>query len=429
MTTESQFIAIIKSRRATDYLAIAVAISLPWSTSATSICLALWLFAFLPTFRFAEIRRELLTPAGGLPIMLVAWAVLGMLWADATWKESFDGLRQFDKLLFIPVLLAYFRESDFGIRAALAFVASCIGLLALSLTTVLWPDLQWWQSWGPGVPVKNYITQSAEFAISAFFLFYLSVEAWKMAAFRFSITAWLIATTFIGFMLFVVTSRTELVAIAALTIVFGARRYGWRGLLFSAATLGVIALVAWSTSSSLRTRINKTEPDMQTYRSDNVSTSTGYRLEFLKKSIAFISAAPLIGHGTGSIKVQFERAAVGKTGISAVITSNPHNQIFAVAIQLGLIGVVILCSMWAAHLLMFVGPGAVAWFGLVVVIQIIIGSLFNTHLFDFTEGWIYVCCVGALGGTCHRNMDISLAAEQSNLGNFGLIFPKITIAE
>jgi O-antigen ligase len=429
MTTASQFMAIIKSRRATDYLAIAVAISLPWSTSATSICLALWLFAFLPTFRFAELRRELLTPAGGLPILLVAWAALGMLWADTTWKESFDGLRQFDKLLFIPVLLAYFRRSDFGMRAVLAFAASCVGLLALSLITVLWPGLQWWQSWGPGVPVKNYVTQSAEFAISAFFLFYLSIVAWKAGAYRFSIAACLIASTFIGFMLFIVTSRTELVGIAALIVVFGARLYGWRGLLLGVATLGVITLIAWDTSSYLRTRINKTESDMQTYLSDTVFTSTGYRLEFLKKSITFIKAAPLFGHGSGSIKPLFEQAAAGKSGISAVVTSNPHNQIFAVAIQLGLIGAVILCGMWLAHLLMFVGPGATAWFGLVVVIQNVTGSLFNTHLFDFTEGWIYVCCVGALGGTCLRNIDLPLAPEQSSLSVFERFLPKKYIAK
>ena len=314
-------------------------------------------------------------------------------------------------------------------RAVLAFAASCVGLLALSLITVLWPGLQWWQSWGPGVPVKNYVTQSAEFAIAAFFLFYLSIDAWKAGAYRRSIAACLIASTFIVFMLFIVTSRTELFAIAALIVVFGARLYGWRGLLFGVATLGVIALIAWDTSSYLRTRITKTESDMQTYLSDTVFTSTGYRLEFLKKSITFIKAAPVFGHGSGSIKPLFEQAAAGKSGISAVVTSNPHNQIFAVAIQLGLIGAVILCGMWLAHFLMFVGPGATAWFGLVVVIQNITGSLFNTHLFDFTEGWIYVCCVGALGGTCLRNIDLPLAPEQSSLGVFERLLPKKYIAK
>jgi O-antigen ligase len=39
-----------------------------------------------------------------------------------------------------------------------------------------------------------------------------------------------------------------------------------------------------------------------------------------------------------------------------------------------------------------------AWVGLVVVIQNIVGSLFNSHLFDFTHGWAYVVGVGIAGG-------------------------------
>ena len=34
-----------------------------------------------------------------------------------------------------------------------------------------------------------------------------------------------------------------------------------------------------------------------------------------------------------------------------------------------------------------------------VVIQNITSSLFNSHLFDFTQGWLYVFGVGVCGGT------------------------------
>jgi len=35
-------------------------------------------------------------------------------------------------------------------------------------------------------------------------------------------------------------------------------------------------------------------------------------------------------------------------------------------------------------------------------VQNIISSLFNSHLFDFTQGWIYVFGVGIAGGTVLR---------------------------
>jgi O-antigen ligase len=34
-----------------------------------------------------------------------------------------------------------------------------------------------------------------------------------------------------------------------------------------------------------------------------------------------------------------------------------------------------------------------------VVAQNIVSSLFNSHLFDFNQGWFYVFGVGVLGGT------------------------------
>ncbi len=53
-----------------------------------------------------------MTPAGGLPVLLWLMAALGMLWADIPWRERFDGLGGFHKLLTIPFLFAQFRRSE-----------------------------------------------------------------------------------------------------------------------------------------------------------------------------------------------------------------------------------------------------------------------------------------------------------------------------
>src|SRR5690348_8176415 len=68
-----------------DALVAAVAVSLPWSTSATSILIALWLIALIPIGP-AAVWREIRTAAGGLPVLLWVLGALGMLWADASWS-------------------------------------------------------------------------------------------------------------------------------------------------------------------------------------------------------------------------------------------------------------------------------------------------------------------------------------------------------
>ena len=82
--------------------------------------------------------------------------------------------------------------------------------------------------------------------------------------------------------------------------------------------------------------------------------------------------------------------------------SNPHNQTFAVAIQLGGLGALILFMMWIAHVRLFLVQDMIGWVGLMVVVQNIVSSLFNSHLFDFTQGWIYVVGVGVAGGLILR---------------------------
>jgi hypothetical protein len=159
--------------------------------------------------------------------------------------------------------------------------------------------------------------------------------------------------------------------------------------------------MVWLTSSYLRTRIADISIEYQEYQ-QNIPASTGRRLEYWQKSLRFFADAPLFGNGTGSTQQLFERAAVGKTGLAADVTANPHNQTLNVAVQWGLTGIVALYAMWLAHLLLFRGEDLANWIGLLVVIQNLVSSLFNSHLFDFVEGWMYVLGVGIAGGMSLR---------------------------
>jgi O-antigen ligase len=118
-----------------------------------------------------------------------------------------------------------------------------------------------------------------------------------------------------------------------------------------------------------------------------------------QRGLELIRERPIFGHGTGTIREAFRRIARDPAQATA---SNPHNQILATAIQLGALGVAVLLAMWLAHLLLFRGGGLVCWFGLVMVVQNVVASLFNSHLFDFTQGWLYVFGVGVLGGMAMR---------------------------
>src|SRR6058998_925676 len=95
-------------RHAADLIAVAVAVSLPWSTSATTILIALWFLALLPTLDGTALRRGLLLPAGGLAVALVVLACVGTLWSEGPLAERWGGVRVYVRLLAIPLLLIQF---------------------------------------------------------------------------------------------------------------------------------------------------------------------------------------------------------------------------------------------------------------------------------------------------------------------------------
>jgi O-antigen ligase len=181
--------------------------------------------------------------------------------------------------------------------------------------------------------------------------------------------------------------------------VFALLHLKWRTNLMLLCAAVVVSGLAWAASPQLQWTTTTFIRDYQIYKELDQPTSIGVRLLFWQKSLRFIAEAPVIGHGTGSTRGLFEQAATGpKVLAGGQVVSNPHNQTLHVAIQWGVLGVIVLYATWWLHLLLFRDEGLAAWIGLMVVVQNIFTSLFNSHLFDFHQGWMYVLGVGVAGG-------------------------------
>jgi O-antigen ligase len=383
--------------RLADLAAIAVAAALPWSTSAVGIAIAVWLVVLLPTLSAASVKRELATAAGGLPVVLWCLGVIGMLWADVSWHDRFAGLDSFHRLLAIPLLLAQFRHSENGIWVILGFFISSITVLLASYMFVLVLSHSGYPNYG--VPVHDTIFQGSLFLICGFgALGYAALAPGRQARHRPSVIFATGALFLINFA-FAAVSRIALALAPLLLLLLGWRLFRWNGILLAALLAVIAGSAMWFASPILRDRVAQTVAETLEYRETNKATSIGEHTAFLKESLAIIGAAPIIGHGTGSTPEEFRRITAGKTGVSALPTVNPHNQTFAVAIQLGLVGGIVLWAMWIAHLALFTGRSTVAWLGLVAVVENILSSTVHSHLFDFNSGWLYVFATGVLGGT------------------------------
>jgi hypothetical protein len=406
------------------YPALAAA-SLPWSTTAVSIFMVLWLIVVVPTIHWQAFCASLRAPASFLPLALLGLAMAGLFWTADNWPVGIQGVVPVTKLLAIPLLLYHFGRSERGQWVLFAFLASCVLLMGLSWLT-------YFADWKPspggmaGVPVRNYIDQSHEFALCLFVMAPLLLSfganghrAWTLA----------FAAVMLGFYLdmrFVATSRTAFVYFPILLILFAVKFLNRRHMIYFLMFAAVVEAGVLLSSPYLRDRVTRTVQDYKIDRDtkavsdtsavgdtkvdgeSHAATSNGLRMAYWRLSIKSISEAPVFGHGTGSTQQLFSREAEGKSGEWGNIIRNPHNQTLYVAIQWGVLGCLVLYAMWYFHLQLFRGSSFASWIGLVIVVQNFFSSLLNSHLFDFHEGWVYVLGVGVAGGMAARVQRLTL---------------------
>jgi O-antigen ligase len=389
-----------------DVFAILVAISLPWSTSLVGIFAPVMLLSLAPFFDAPAFLRTLRRPISIGPIALFLLAVIGMLWSDATWAERLHAVNPTAKLLVLPFLFYHFERSRRGQWVFSAFLASCTLLMAMSWIVAFEPGLAL-KTTGDGVSrgifVKNYIDQSQEFTLCAVALAYPVTMLLRAKRIWLAVLLSVIGLSFIINMTFVIVSRTALVTMPIMVAVFGLLHLRLRTNLMILAAAIVVAATAWIASPQLETTVKRFSTEYQQYKQTGRATSIAERLQYWKNALRFFADAPLIGHGTGSTKGLFEKAASGPDWVTGVrVFPNPHNQTLNVAVQWGVIGIAVLYAMWVLHLLLFRGEGLANWVGLLVVVQNIFTSLFNSHIFDFHEGWMYVLGVGVAGGMVLR---------------------------
>jgi O-antigen ligase len=405
----------IDPQQVADALAMAVVISLPWSTSLTAILIGLWLLSALPFLvpsrlrkSLFDLRNSLIAPAGAFPVLLCLIAALGVLWADVSWFQRIRGLEDFLKLLIVPLLLAQFSRSAHAQYVLAGFLCSCAALLILSWGLVLWPAVAW-HARSPGVPVKDYIAQSGEFVLCAFGSLHIALNAFDIKRHLTGLVFVVLSLAFLVNVFYVAPSRTQLVVFPFLLVVFGIQRFGLRAAHVAIAVGAIFVTLVWVSSPDLRGRVMDAvqvvqgglQPgDLPASPTDDSKISAKLHLSFLTRSIQIIGGAPFIGHGTGSINELFRQSVAEETGFDATVTTNPHNQTFAVAIQLGILGSMALYAMWISHAMLFWSARQEGWIGFLLVIQNVVSSLFNSHVFDFTQGWIYVFGVGVIGGCC-----------------------------
>lgn len=405
--------------RAVDVVLTMLAVALPWSTSAAEMIGIVAVCFILPTIQVQQLLAVLRKPAGALPLVFVVLAAVGTIWAiGVPMPERIGGVGKLLKFLLLPLLLMHFQSSGRAKWVLAAFVGSNFILLAYSFLAFAMPTLSISAKLDqPGVPVKNYIDQSQGFALVAVILLAFAFEVASRQKRNLAIALGVTAGFFLINLIFVNIARTAFVYLPVMLVLLMMRYVDRTKVLAALVGMGLLCAGIWATSPNLQRKTEAIFTELAAFQPSapigEREPSAAMRLEFWLKSLKFFEAAPVFGHGTGSTRHLFEEDAIGRTGLSALVVGNPHNQTLAAAVQWGSVGVIVVWAMWLAHLRLFQGGTLIAWIGMLATLQNMLSSIFNSHLMDFYEGWLYVLAVGIAGGQVLRVETPRLASSQA----------------
>lgn len=393
MTTAGGLAAFFGRGPAAAWTAAALGFSIPLSTAASKLLLALLLLAWLllPDRR-ARLRAYWQAPIARWSLLLFAALAGGTLHGAAPWAERLDILFKFSDLLFVGLVAGLFPTAAHRRIAFGGFLAGMGLLLALSLA--MWLGMIPYGAFGKfgdgAVVVKLSITHNW---LMAYFAFLCGLAATLAGERRWRIVLWLVAGAAAANVLWMVGGRTGYIVLAAL---LGYGLFAWRGvrgLLAAGLAIGLASALLLATSSHLASRVNVAVTDIAAWQPGvGAKTSLGQRFDWWHASLAIVGDHPLVGVGTGS----FAAALADRTaGTQVTPSTNPHNAYFFMATQLGLPGlalyVAFLAGLWRAARDL---PAAERHRLRALVFALAVGDLFNTLLLDHTEGLLFAWLAG-----------------------------------
>lgn len=353
--------------------------------------------------------KQALTVNSATPAVLLALALmaLSVLWSSGSSDEAAVAFAKHGRLIMLPALLYLIRSRREALIAVTCFVAGQTFLLASSWLLFLGLDLPWVTSNEAGLCElcsfavhSSYLDQSIMSAVLAAVCWHLRVHLaprWRL---------WLmpmVALLALACVFFVLQGRTGyLIALALISLTL---LWELPGRFKLAALLLPLLLLLGLAASSAKVGYGLSEigQSLQSSRvSGDAPIRSGVRLDLWYRSLYAMAEHPWLGSGVGSWNRESKRQqALHASDIPVNSASqqqhNPHQEYLLWGVELGLIGIALLCALLLAlyrDSLRLALPERRAMQS--VLLALGLACLFNCALYDAMIGDFFCITLGLL---------------------------------
>jgi O-antigen ligase len=305
------------------------------------ICI-LWLFSGNYKSKFDQIINNKLMLAS---IVFFCLHVVGLLWTeDLAW-----GLHIVHKMWYFiglfPILYTIVRK-DYISNYVSAF------LLAISITEIF-SYLVWFEVIEPfknatvinPTPFMSHISYNPILAFAIYLVLHEIFFNKKITNLVFALYSFFAISMTIN--MFITGGRAGQVMYFVMLAIFVLQFLNTqkiKALLLISVLIPGIFFTAYTTSDLFQQRVDESVKNIIFY-SDNKSTSVGQRITFALNSWEVIKKNPIIGIGTGDFPIEYKKINQINTP-KVPTTTNPHNMYTLIAMELGVIGLISMLSIY-----------------------------------------------------------------------------------
>lgn len=413
------------------YSVVATCFSIPVSTSMMGVFALLTVVFWMASGRFLTFIPLLRSNmVAALSLLLFLLFLGGTVYTSASQEEALYFLKKYRELLFLPIVISVIAGNQKMQQYAVhGFFAGCFVLLLASFA-------MWLGVLEPRHGIDGNANYSLLFHIThsifmAFFAFWVGhrvldqslaappkdisdkqgtnrieeaagvasqssglVRLWGMK------TLWLVLLASIVFNLFFVCAgRTGMCLFLVLILLLLWQRVSWVVVAAGVTFLALLLPAMYYLSPNFAHRVNYAKSDITSYEKGDVRTSLGQRVYWSVNSFELVKQKPFFGHGTGSFS--HEHYKLSKyVDIYGEIPNDPHNEYALIAVQLGLVGLVVWLSLLASQWRMsFRLPEKHKWVAQGLLVTIVVGCTMNSLLHGSADGHLYAFFSGVLFST------------------------------
>lgn len=297
-------------------------------------------------------------------------------WGPATVAKKLSVIKQYNKLLYLPILaigLSYVRNRQWALIGFLAGMV-CTALFGMTLKAI-------------GKPYDdvffNHIMTGFSMAFAACLALFYVFKTHGMVKVIYS----LLFALFSFYVLFVNLGRSGYVMYALMLGLLLIMSLPWKQSLVGLCLLGGLLFTAFTVSPTIQTGVTAAISNYQEYDKDK-NTSVGFRMQFHNYAFELFKRHPWFGNGTASFQALFyEENPVPKFGREI---NEPHSMYWLVASEFGVLGVVALLWFYGCVFLQVLTLQALRIPGVIFISSFMVVNLSDSLLFYSASGYLFV---------------------------------------